>query len=74
MAGFIALVKLKEYNIALKHFSYIDAIATSPNQTSRNCYFMYICMQNMQNLKYISSAVKKYYKKLQSTVQLLMEW
>ena len=31
---------------------YIDAIATSPNQTSRNCYFMHICMQNMQNLKY----------------------
>jgi hypothetical protein len=54
LAGFIALVKLKEYNIALKHFSYIDAIATSPNQISRNCYFMYICMQNMQNPKYHS--------------------
>ena len=30
----------------------MDAIATSPNQISRNCYFMHICMQNMQNLKY----------------------
>ena len=72
MAGFIALVKLKEYNIALKHFSYIDAIATSPDQLSRNCCFMYICMQNMQNLKYHALS-KKYYKQLQNTVQLLME-
>ena len=72
MAGFIALVKLKEYNIALKHVSYIDAIATSPNQISRNCYVMYICMQNMKDLKY-HALPKKYCKKLQNTVQLLME-
>ncbi len=54
LAGFILLTKLKNPDLALRHFNLVRKYATYPSETSRNYYFLYLCTKHNKDLKEIS--------------------